>query len=54
LAEGLDATAVASRALDAGLVLNAPGKSMLRFLPPLVIGGEEVNDAIDRLRDVLA
>jgi acetylornithine/N-succinyldiaminopimelate aminotransferase len=54
LAEGLDATAVARRALAAGLVLNAPGKSMLRFLPPLVIGGEEVNDAIDRLRDVLA
>jgi predicted acetylornithine/succinylornithine family transaminase len=54
LAEGLDATAVASRALDAGLVLNAPGKSMLRFLPPLVIGGEEMNDAIDRLGDVLA
>jgi acetylornithine/N-succinyldiaminopimelate aminotransferase len=42
LAQGLDAAQVAARALDAGLVVNVPAPGMLRFLPPLIIGGEEV------------
>ena len=54
LAEGLDAVAVARAALDAGLVLNAPGERMLRFLPPLVIGELEVDEALERLGVALA
>ena len=45
LAEGLDAAEVAAPRLDAGLVINVPGAGMLRFLPPLVIGEEEVDAA---------
>jgi len=45
LAEGLDAAQAASRALDEGLVINVPGPGMLRFLPPLVIGEEEIDAA---------
>jgi acetylornithine/N-succinyldiaminopimelate aminotransferase len=54
LADGLDAAAVARRALDGGLVINVPGSSMLRFLPPLVIGDDDVDAAMDVMRDVLA
>jgi acetylornithine/N-succinyldiaminopimelate aminotransferase len=54
LTEGVDAPAVARRALDSGLVINVPGPDMLRFLPPLVIGEEEVETAVRVMRDVLA
>jgi acetylornithine/N-succinyldiaminopimelate aminotransferase len=53
LADGVDAPAAARRALDGGLVINVPGPGMLRFLPPLVIGEDEVETAIDVMRDVL-
>ena len=53
LAEGLDAGGVAGAALDAGLVINVPGPGMLRFLPPLVIGEDEVETAMNVMRDVL-
>ena len=53
LDDGLDAADVALRALEAGAVINVPGPGMLRFLPPLVIGEEEVEFAIDILGDVL-
>jgi predicted acetylornithine/succinylornithine family transaminase len=54
LTQGVDASAVARRALDSGLVINVPGPDMLRFLPPLVIGEEEVETAVRVVRDVLA
>jgi len=54
LPEGVDASAVARRALDGGLVINVPGPDMLRFLPPLVIGEDEVETALRVMRDVLA
>jgi acetylornithine/N-succinyldiaminopimelate aminotransferase len=54
LTQGMDASAVARRALDSGLVINVPGPDMLRFLPPLVIGEEEVETAVRVVRDVLA
>ena len=38
----------------AGLVINVPGPDMLRFLPPLVIGEDEVETAFEMVRDVLA
>jgi acetylornithine/N-succinyldiaminopimelate aminotransferase len=46
---GIDSRAVASRALGAGLVINVPGAGMLRLLPPLVIGPDEVDEALGRL-----
>jgi acetylornithine/N-succinyldiaminopimelate aminotransferase len=49
LADGLDATDVAAGALRERLVVNVPGERMLRFLPPLVIGEAEVDEALQRL-----
>ena len=54
LVEGADAGDVARRALDGGLVINVPGPGMLRYLPPLVIGEDEVETAINVMRDVLS
>jgi acetylornithine/N-succinyldiaminopimelate aminotransferase len=53
LGEGIDAPEVARRTLDAGAVINVPGPGMLRFLPPLTIGKEDVEFAVDVLRDAL-
>ena len=51
----VDAPGVVRRALtEAHLVLNATGPTTIRFLPPLVIGEAEVEDAIARLGGVLA
>jgi len=46
LEDGLDPAAIASRALAAGLVINVPAPGTLRFLPPLVIGEAEVDEAV--------
>jgi len=54
VADGLDAKEVAGRALEAGLVINVPGPGMLRFLPPLVIGDDDVDAALNVMRDVLS
>ncbi len=53
LADGIDAPPVARRALDGGLVINVPGPGMLRFLPPLMIGEDDVETALSVMRDVL-
>jgi acetylornithine/N-succinyldiaminopimelate aminotransferase len=53
LAEGCDARDVAARCLEAGLVINVPGDGMLRFLPPLVVGEDEMTAGLEILRDVL-
>jgi acetylornithine/N-succinyldiaminopimelate aminotransferase len=54
LAGGLDAFDVARRALEAGLVINVPGSGMLRFLPPLVIDDDDVDAAMNVMRNVLS
>jgi acetylornithine/N-succinyldiaminopimelate aminotransferase len=54
LADGLEASEVAAAALREGLVLNVPGERMLRFLPPLVIGEAQVDEAIEKLGRALA
>jgi acetylornithine/succinyldiaminopimelate/putrescine aminotransferase len=53
VADGIDAPAVARGALQGGLVINVPGPGMLRFLPPLVIGEDDVETALGVMRDVL-
>ena len=54
LADGIDAAAVAKRALELGLVLNVPGERMLRFLPPLVIDDGDVERALGIVVEALA
>lgn len=46
---GVDASAVRDRALELGLVVNAPDESTIRMLPPLVIGEAEVDEAVEIL-----
>jgi acetylornithine/N-succinyldiaminopimelate aminotransferase len=51
----VDAPEVVRRALlEQHLVVNATGPVTVRLLPPLVIGEHEVDDAVERLRAVLA
>jgi len=53
LADGVDAGDVASAALENGLVINVPTPGTLRFLPPLTIGEDEVDEALALLGDAL-
>jgi acetylornithine/N-succinyldiaminopimelate aminotransferase len=53
LAGDRDARDVAARCLESGLVINVPADGMLRFLPPLVLGEDEMTAALQILRDVL-
>ena len=51
----VDAPEVVRRALlEQRLVVNATGPVTVRLLPPLLIGEREVDDAVERLRAVLA
>jgi acetylornithine/N-succinyldiaminopimelate aminotransferase len=49
LVEGVDAAEIASRTLEAGLVINVPAPRTLRFLPPLVIDEAEIDEALEIL-----
>ena len=53
LEEGRDAHSLRDRALDAGLVINATGPDMVRFLPPLVIDEDDVQEALEKLQKAL-
>ena len=53
LDDAIDAAAVASRALEAGLVINVPGPHMLRLLPPLVIGADDVDRGVELVGEAL-
>jgi len=50
---GADAKETASRALGEGLIVNPIGERTLRFLPPLVIGEAEVDEALGILGRML-
>lgn len=58
LAEGLNAMDVVRAALalepGPGLVLNAPGPSTLRFLPPLICEKKDVDYCVDQLACILS
>ena len=54
LAEATDAAAVRDACLAAGLVINSPGPGMLRFLPPLIVSDDEVDEALGILKVALA
>jgi acetylornithine/succinyldiaminopimelate/putrescine aminotransferase len=50
-----DAPAIVRRALlERRLVCNATGPETIRFLPPLVIGEAEADEAVDRIAPLLA
>jgi acetylornithine/N-succinyldiaminopimelate aminotransferase len=50
-----DAPEVAKRALlEHKLILNATGATTLRFLPPLIVTDEEIDEALERLRPLLS
>ena len=51
--EGIEAKEAASRALAEGLIVNPIGEDTLRFLPPLVIGEAEVDEALGILGESL-
>ena len=51
--DGADARETAERLLDRGLIANPIGADTLRFLPPLVIGEAEVDEALGILRGTL-
>jgi acetylornithine/N-succinyldiaminopimelate aminotransferase len=54
LADG-DAPAIVRRALlEQRLVCNATGPETIRFLPPLIVGAAEIDDAVDRIAPLLA
>ncbi len=53
LAPGLDAKAVYSAALEAGLVLNAITASALRLTPALTVSEAEIDQAVELLAGVL-
>jgi predicted acetylornithine/succinylornithine family transaminase len=48
------AAAVLADCLDAGLVIGSAGETVLRFTPPLVIGPDEVDIALQILSEVLS
>ena len=52
--EGPSAPEVVAAGLEAGLVLNAPGPTTLRFLPPLICTEHEVDVLIEKLTTILA
>ena len=45
---------VSARALEGGLVINVPAPDTLRFLPPLIVGDDEVDEALEKLGAALA
>ena len=47
------ATPLVDAGLEAGLVLNHIGDSILRFLPPLVVTEEQIDTMIDRLDQLI-
>jgi acetylornithine/N-succinyldiaminopimelate aminotransferase len=52
--KGRDATKVARRALDRGLLVNAPRPDTLRFMPALTVSRDEIDIMLDLLRASLA
>lgn len=54
LAESVKPGDYVAKAAEAGLLICTAGKQVLRFVPPLVITKDEIDDAIDILKQVLA
>jgi acetylornithine/N-succinyldiaminopimelate aminotransferase len=48
----IDAKAVVADALSRGILINAAGERVLRFVPPLVITSQEIDQLIDTLSEI--
>ena len=48
-----DPADVVARARAAGLLLSAAGSNVVRFVPPLIVGKPEIDEAIEILDRVL-
>jgi acetylornithine/succinyldiaminopimelate/putrescine aminotransferase len=53
LVDGIDAKAMQTKLLDAGLVTNAVTPTALRFAPPLNVSNAHVDEALEILGTVL-
>jgi predicted acetylornithine/succinylornithine family transaminase len=53
LAESIDAAAVGADLLDRGLVVNVPGPSTLRLLPPLTVDPDQIARAVTTIEAAL-
>jgi acetylornithine/N-succinyldiaminopimelate aminotransferase len=51
--EGIAHTETVAKLLSAGLVTLSAGTDVLRFLPPLTIEKEEINEGLSRLEKVI-
>jgi len=47
------APAVVARALELGLIINAPNDASIRLAPPLIIGDAEIAEFIDKFTAAL-
>ena len=47
------ASRVVTQANDAGVLLNAVRPNTVRFMPPLTITREEIDEAVERLKEAL-
>ena len=54
LADGIDAKAVYQQLLHRGLITNAVNASTLRFVPPLTVSDDEIDEALALIADELA
>lgn len=48
----IDAKTVVAEALSRGVLINAAGERVLRFVPPLVITAQEIDQLIDTLNAI--
>jgi predicted acetylornithine/succinylornithine family transaminase len=48
-----DVKKVTADCLEKGLLINAPAPQILRFVPPLIITAEEIDEAISVLKEIL-
>jgi predicted acetylornithine/succinylornithine family transaminase len=53
LNEGIDAAAIGAGLLERGLVVNAPGPSTLRLLPPLTVDPDQLAQAVTTIEAAL-
>ena len=54
LSDGINATVVAQRAMESGLIVNAVTGSALRLAPSLLVTDAEIAEAVEILASVLA
>ncbi len=54
LEDGIDAAALGADLLDRGLIVNVPEPGTLRLLPPLIVGKDQIDVAIDLLERALS